>query len=125
MILKLCRHPGCIALTDRRDSLCVKHVRQKWREQSAKMPTSHARGYDGQWRKVRARKLAMNPMCERCEKDGRVTLAYLVHHKDRNTRNNRDDNLMALCTHCHTQEHNGEGFGRREWKGSNQTEIDE
>ena len=88
------------------------------------MPTSHERGYNGQWRKVRARKITMNPFCEMCEAEGRVTLTYLVHHKDRDTTNNRDDNLMSLCVHCHRVVHNGEIYGRKEWKGNNQTRTE-
>jgi 5-methylcytosine-specific restriction protein A len=35
----------------------------------------------------------------------RVQAAELVHHKDRNPKNNDYDNLVALCVDCHAKEH--------------------
>lgn len=28
-------------------------------------------------------------------------ITYTVHHKDRNTKNNKPENLVALCSPCH------------------------
>lgn len=39
--------------------------------------------------------------CERCGSDENL----LVHHKDRNRRNNSLDNLEKLCKRCHQEEH--------------------
>lgn len=43
--------------------------------------SSTARGYDRQWRKVRALKLTITPLCERCTAVGVVTLATTVDHR--------------------------------------------
>jgi predicted HNH restriction endonuclease len=29
----------------------------------------------------------------------------VIHHIDRNRRNNADENLMVLCPNCHTRTH--------------------
>lgn len=75
--------------------------------------TAAERGYDARWQKIRAAYLARHPLCERCKNDGKTTAAYLVHHKDRNSRNNRSDNLEALCSICHDNEHINERFTKR------------
>jgi len=42
----------------------------------------------------------------RCEICGLAELDILVvHHKDRNPRNNKDSNLMVLCPNCHSRIH--------------------
>jgi len=74
---------------------------------------SAERGYDRRWRKVRAVKLRKNPLCERCLDEGRTKAADLVHHKDRNSKNNRHNNLEALCISCHDIEHKHDRFKKR------------
>ena len=39
------------------------------------------RGYGGRWQRERLAFLAMNPVCERCEKEGRVVTATVVNHR--------------------------------------------
>jgi 5-methylcytosine-specific restriction enzyme A len=80
-------------------------------------PKVHARHYDraraedkgfysrARWRKVRALKLAINPLCEQCEARGDVTPAEHVHHK--RPRHAFPElaydvtNLESLCQRCH------------------------
>ena len=57
------------------------------------------------WRKIRDSKLGVHPLCERCERYGRDVLATVVHHIDKNERNNRYQNLESLCRDCHEKEH--------------------
>lgn len=63
------------------------------------------------WKAVRASKLQADPICERCEKEGRVTRADLVHHKlelrDFPELGLSLDNLESLCHACHNLEHKG------------------
>lgn len=46
-------------------------------------------------------------ICERCGFD-KHEAAIIVHHKDRNRKNNHIDNLEVLCANCHLIEHYGE-----------------
>jgi 5-methylcytosine-specific restriction enzyme A len=80
-------------------------------------PRANARQYDqaraedkgfysrAQWRKVRAFKLAISPLCEQCEAKGVVTPAEHVHH--RKPRHAFPElayevsNLESLCLPCH------------------------
>ncbi len=63
------------------------------------------RGYDRQWRRLRAAILARFPLCQRCEAAGRVTPAEDVHHvikvKDDRSRRLDPSNLMSVCRACH------------------------
>ena len=67
------------------------------------------RGYDATWQKVRLSKLRMNPLCEICEKDGRLTPAVLAHHvipiEERPDLRLELANLQALCRPCHERIH--------------------
>lgn len=71
--------------------------------------TATKRGYDWRWKKVRDMKLQQDPLCERCEKKGRITVAVLVHHKKLVSTHKElrlvIDNLESLCVACHEAEH--------------------
>ena len=116
MIRKPCRHPGCHALTDRTDGLCLAHARQRRNETArAYRKETGPRVYDTRrWRRLSKQKLAQHPFCQECEKRGLVSMATLVHHIDRNTDNWTDGNLVCLCRRCHEQEHRHEVFRSRE-----------
>ena len=60
-----------------------------------------------QWQKVRAMKLAQDPLCERCKSTGRIIGASEVHHI-RPLRSHPElaydlSNLLSLCVPCHRQ----------------------
>lgn len=67
------------------------------------------------WRELREAKLDANPVCELCEKAGRVTPATLVHHRipieTALTRAGMEElayrwsNLQSLCRPCHSDIH--------------------
>jgi 5-methylcytosine-specific restriction protein A len=64
------------------------------------------------WYNLRSAKLARDPLCEPCLKEGRTTLATQVHHvKDRKTHPELafdQDNLESVCVSCHnTKRRNG------------------
>jgi 5-methylcytosine-specific restriction protein A len=65
-------------------------------------PSPSKRGYDWNWRKVRAAKLASDPLCEDCSQHGLVVVATEVDHVDGNVRNLAADNLRSLCKPCHS-----------------------
>lgn len=76
----------------------------------AKYRGPEAKGYNtAAWRRLRAMKLARNPLCEDCEAKGHATPADMVHHLDE-TRDGHPvlcpvDRLVSLCNPCHQQRH--------------------
>nr|WP_240540526.1 HNH endonuclease [Paracoccus sp. pheM1] len=63
-------------------------------------PTASQRGYNGEWRKLRAEFLRLHPTCAFCGAD-----AEHVDHKVRHRGNKalllNWNNLQSLCAHCH------------------------
>lgn len=65
------------------------------------------------WQKLRKQKLLLNPICERCNKQGIIKATYIIHHKEYITDKNYEDdnvfynidNLESLCFDCHNKEH--------------------
>lgn len=110
--MKPCTYPRCTTLVSK-GSRCDKHARQDEERYEKERGTATERGYNHNWFKVRTMKLNRNPLCERCELDGRIQKADLVHHIDRNSRNSRADNLESLCRECHDEEHKGERWAKR------------
>ncbi len=68
---------------------------------NAGRPNAYQAGYDHKWAAIRARKLRIDPLCERCRTDGLYVEARIVHHKDGNPRHNHESNLESLCWSCH------------------------
>lgn len=68
------------------------------------------------WKKLREAYLMQHPLCEICEKDGKVNEAVEVHHIVPISNANDElgmkelgynpNNLMALCEECHHKLHN-------------------
>lgn len=67
------------------------------------------------WLKLRRDILSQNPICQRCQADGRVTAATEVHHirpveeavtlSEKRQRMYDPTNLRALCHDCHVKTH--------------------
>ena len=84
------------------------------------------------WQKLRAMYLSQHPVCEECEKNGKTSLAKVVHHvvpiedaKDiiMMERLAYDwHNLMALCDECHEAIHRRLGSCKK--KGKRYTRIE-
>lgn len=108
--LKPCSYPNCPNLTQ--GGLCDTHKRQRTQRYEAERGTATERGYDARWHKVRGHKLAQDPLCERCKRQGHDRVAVLVHHKDRNPKNNQWENLESICNPCHDGEHKADRFNR-------------
>lgn len=99
-----CSAPGCRELTGRR--YCETHARQEAAryEKYQRDPATRKR-YGKAWRSIRNRYIAGHPLCERCGKSGRLTPADEVHHiKPLSAGGSHgEDNLMSLCTSCHSE----------------------
>lgn len=67
-------------------------------------PTCRQRGYDRDWDKLRLAVMQDEPLCRRCNDDGRTVAADLVDHiqpiEDGGERLDRA-NLQPLCRQCH------------------------
>lgn len=99
-----CGYSGCPALTDRQ--YCPEHQ---------KLMSSHynryertpdmKRRYNGAWPRIRKAFIAAHPLCEVCQREGRVTAAEEVHHIVPLAQGgtHEDANLMALCKECHSR----------------------
>ena len=99
-----CSYPGCGRLTDGR--YCEEHRQiagRQYNKYHRDPNTSHR--YGRAWRRIREFYIQAHPICELCEKEGRLTLAEEVHHilplTDGGTHDER--NLMALCKSCHSR----------------------
>lgn len=57
------------------------------------------------WQDTRDRQLASKPLCERCAKVGKVTVATVCHHVDKSTKDNQATffagPFASLCKQCH------------------------
>lgn len=97
---------------------CAVYERQSSREYDQLRDQGQGRQFlhSATWRRIRDAKLARDPLCERCMQGGRVKAAVLVHHKDRNERNNEPENHESLCNPCHEVEHREERWSN-EFKG--------
>jgi 5-methylcytosine-specific restriction endonuclease McrA len=61
------------------------------------------------WKELRARFLRKNPLCARCQGEGRVSAATLVHHMLERLKHPELafewNNLEGLCAACHNRHH--------------------
>jgi len=73
-----------------------KHRTKADNRQAGRLNTNSA-----QWKAIRAKVLASEPLCRECAKAGRVTAALHVDHIDGDSWNNEPDNLQPLCIPCH------------------------
>lgn len=114
--LKVCRWAGCHALTRDKSGYCEAHKdkaeeRRKLqvRQWSRDRGNTSARGYDAEWRKVRAEVLREHPLCADCLARGIVRAATVVHHiraiSECPELRLESRNLLALCRDCHELRH--------------------
>jgi 5-methylcytosine-specific restriction protein A len=111
---KPCSHPGCPKLTDGR--FCEAHAKQDAREyEKYRRDPDTRKRYGRAWKRIRDRYIAAHPLCEQCERNGRLTPAQEVHHIKPLAAGGTHDavNLMALCSSCHSGITLGENNRRR------------
>ncbi|WP_067783062.1 HNH endonuclease [Actinomyces vulturis] len=100
-----CRWPACPALTNAR--YCETHAKEadtNYRHYERDPQIN--RRYGSDWRKIRAAYVAKHPLCEQCEKEGRLTPVAEVHHIRPLAHGGTHDefNLMSLCKPCHSRQ---------------------
>ncbi|MCI2205152.1 MAG: HNH endonuclease [Oscillospiraceae bacterium] len=101
-----CSYPGCPNLTD--GQYCEEHQRlaaQQYNKYTRSPDTN--KKYGRAWKRIRDRYAAAHPLCERCQKEGRLTPVEEVHHilPVSQGGDHRESNLMSLCQSCHTKIH--------------------
>lgn len=87
---------------------------KKIRNQQINRPKRQKVYQSAKWKRLRVSKLQLNPLCEICLKEGRITPAEEVHHiispfqcepvyKDYYAYD--FDNLLSICKQCHSKIH--------------------
>lgn len=99
-----CSYPACPALTDgpycdTHVGLVAKHYERYQRDPAAK------KRYGRQWQKIRDQFIAAHPVCQKCTEQNQLTPAEEVHHIIPLSQGGTHDwdNLVALCTSCHSR----------------------
>src|SRR5262245_51849138 len=110
-----CRHRGCPERAEH-DGFCERHRRERNRQYNRERrsdPNRDDRFYDSaEWKRLRAAKLAADPLCETCREQGRIVEANTVDHKIPIRRGGERldwNNLQSQCTPCHSRKSAQEG----------------
>lgn len=103
-----CRYFGCPEFTTQ--AYCHRH-----KEYEKAIKADYEKRYEKKrdpfygsqrWQKVRNRYAKKNPLCEECEKNGRLVSMKVVDHivdiKDGGAKLD-PDNLQSLCSECHNR----------------------
>lgn len=101
-----CSHPGCGRLAENGWQYCAEHqkIANKNYNEYQRDPETNKR-YGRSWKRIRDRYIKAHPLCEECQKQGRLTVAEEVHHILPLSKGggNETSNLMALCKSCHSR----------------------
>ena len=90
------------------EQYALKRHKDKERQYNASRPARHGFYASPEWRRVRDWYRSRYPLCEECQRQGRVTAAELVHHKREISQGGElldVDNLESLCRSCHSRVH--------------------
>ena len=101
-----CSFPGCPKLTDGR--FCEEHAKaEAKRYEKYDRDPAVRRRYGRAWKRIRDNYVQQHPLCEVCQKDGRLVATEEVHHKVPLSEGGTHarDNLIALCKSCHARIH--------------------
>lgn len=112
-VKKYCNYPGCYDIATDDSAYCTVHKHQICKSYELTRETAVVRGYDTRWRKIREMILKREPMCQcdLCKGYGKV--ADMVHHIDKNPKNNSLDNLLSMNAECHNSLHAEDRWKRR------------
>lgn len=118
---RICSWPGCRCLVTLPERYCEKHKPRAEAKQKAcfnrgKRNASEL-GYNYAWQRARKQFLLDHPLCQECQRNGRITAANVVDHITPHKGNQElfwdQSNWQALCQSCHSKKTAREdgGFG--------------
>ena len=113
---RICTKPGCNRLTLK--GRCSEHPYDKGKHTDRQAKRKYSTN-DPRWRRLRARQLSRQPVCEECHKQGILTPANVVDHINGDPMNNQPENLASMCWPCHSRKtaiQDG-GFGNKKGEG--------
>lgn len=119
---KPCKKIGCKNLAIPPNKYCDSHLHLQEKEKLElnklydskvrfKRDLKYAEFYRSkEWDKVRKARLALDTgLCQKCKKEGKITIADMVHHKveikDDWDKRLDIENLISLCNKCHNSIH--------------------
>jgi hypothetical protein len=100
----LYRTPSELGHSKSGNFFCNKSCLAIWKNKNIIVGEQHVRWKNGEgsYRNILLR-AKIKPICRGCKT--RNFKVLLVHHRDRNRKNNKLDNLIWLCHNCHFVEH--------------------
>ena len=119
-----CAKRGCPAIVRGPGRYCVQHTAEAQRESDTERGSASERGYGARWRRLRLAFLSQHPLCEECQRRGRIVAATDVDHIVPRRQGGSDEasNLQALCHECHSRktatEDGGWGVGGSQKSGN-------
>ena len=128
MSLHACKIPGCQSLLPRGETYCVKHAHY-YPDRDLEQQEKRKRAYGPNWGKTSAWWRWVHPLCQRCRTKASTHVHHIVEAAsfDSHEEANKDDNLQALCTSCHskiTAERQKHPFGKGKTFGDSRS-LDE
>ena len=90
------------------EQYATKRRKYKERRYNASRPARHEFYATSEWRRLRDWYRARHPLCEECQRQGRVAAADHVHHKVEISQGGEPldvENLESLCRSCHSRVH--------------------
>lgn len=98
MMRRPCPEPGCSALTE--SGRCDEHRPERYKRRG----TTAERGYGSDWQKVRALKLAEDPICQMlivCKGEAATEVHHRIRINDAPALRLERSNLISSCKPCH------------------------
>lgn len=108
---KPCSYKLCKELVEPGQTYCKKHKRQKDKVYNRDRKEANRFYKSTTWQQLRKLKLNQDPLCEECLKQGKTTIADLVHHDEEISKGGDKlpvlDDLTSMCLPCHNRWHGG------------------
>ena len=127
---RLCTFPGCnqtveVDSNDRNPPRCPRHIKTFTPKKVYHDHQWHRAQYfysSSQWKRLRERHITQHPLCQRCERSGRVVegrdVDHIIEIEDGGSKTD-PDNLQTMCVSCHRKKTAEEKRKREQKKSQN------